>query len=167
MSYFRCRINVICREITSLLFLVVQSTSSSVYVSRDVAKNVEGNITIQKTLAGCRRVHLPIARALSRDDQVMASPTFITPPFSLLFSSFSLSLLFFSFEINLLVHNGHISAFPNILLYSTSQVILTDTSVPPLHFSSQRQIINTHHVFQVMSLAFHLHIDRHHGVKSH
>ena len=135
MSYFRCRINVICREITSLLFLVVQSTSSSVYVSRDVAKNVEGNITIQKTLAGCRRVHLPIARALSRDDQVMASPTFITPPFSLLFSSFSLSLLFFSFEINLLVHNGHISAFPNNL-FSSSQVIFTDTSGPPLQFSS-------------------------------
>ena len=58
-----------------------------------VARNGTG------TLTGCRRVHLPVAWALSRD-QVMASPTSITP--SSPFSYLSFPLLFSSFDINLL-----------------------------------------------------------------
>ena len=45
---------------------------------------------------------------------------------------FTFSLLFSSFKINLFFHNGHISAFPNNTFFATSQVIFTDTSVPPL-----------------------------------
>ena len=110
-------------------------------------------------MTGCCRTHLAVARALSRD-QVMASPTLITPSF---FSTLSFSFSHFIFCSLLLIsifsfHNGHISAFPNNLFPSTSQVILTDTSVSPLPFSSRRQSLDMHHSFQVMSLVIDLRI---------
>ena len=46
-------------------------------------------------MTGCRRVHLPVAWAFSRD-QVMAPPTLMTPPTLLLSFPLSLSLLFCS-----------------------------------------------------------------------
>ena len=62
--------------------------------------------------------------------------------------------------------NGHTSAFANNLFSFTSQVIFTDTSVPPLQFFSQSQSLDVHHSFLVKSLAIVRHIDRHHGTTS-
>ena len=61
---------------------------------RGVARNGTG------TLTGCRRVHLPVAWALSRD-QVMAPPTLITPPLLLLLLFFSSPLPLSSYSSSL------------------------------------------------------------------
>ena len=61
---------------------------------------------------------------------------------SFLLSLFSFSLLSSSFEISRLFHNGHIIAFSNKLLFFPSYVIFTETSVPALQFSSDRQSLD-------------------------
>ena len=74
--------------------------------------------------------------------------SFSTP---LLFSSILFfSSLSFYFDIDRFYHNGHINAFStNLLEFSfTLDVILTDTSVPPLQFSSWGQSLDMHHSFQ-------------------
>ena len=98
-------------------------------------------------LTGCSRVHLPVAWELSRD-QVMTSPTLITLlsilsslllPFSPFFSSsFGFSLLFASLEINVLFPQWPQKSLSNNI-FSSSPVIFTDTSIPPLLFSSPTQ----------------------------
>ena len=91
MSYFGYRINAIFGKITSLFLLVVGFLMFQGTFYRTLQGKLQG--TVQRTLTGCHRVHLP-ARALSRDGQVIASPTLTTPPSSLPSLSSPLLLLF-------------------------------------------------------------------------
>ena len=185
VSSFGYRIDAIRDDITSLFFLVVRSIACSNFLYREadicagqLACHNKYHGTSHRTLEGsCKEryiensraaAHLPVAWALSRD-QVMESPTFITPlslsPFRL-FSLFSFSLLFSSVEINLLPQWPHKRLSKHHTFFyitsdlhrdrgDTSATIFTETEPRYTSF------------FQVMSLATDLHIDRHHGATSH
>ena len=78
----------------------------------------------------------------------MVTPTVITTlPSSLLFCVLALF-----FRINFIFPQWHISAFSSNLFSSASQVIFTDSWVPPLQFPSQRQSLDTHRSFHPPSL---------------
>ena len=79
-----------------------------------VARNGTG------TLTGCRRVHLPVAWALSRD-QVIAPPTLITPPLSSSLYSFSFSSLLFR---SLLLGSIFLPTWPHKRLFKTINFLL-------------------------------------------
>ena len=100
----------------------------------------------------CRRVHLPVAGSLSRDDHIATTPILITPViFSLSLPLFSAleTHMFFSFSFP---HFGHTSAFKTNLLSST-QVFFTDSRCH-LCWSLLAETEPRHaSLFQVMSLA--------------
>ena len=106
---------------------------------------VSGNLTIGGAVSphNICRVSLAIVCAFSLDGQDMVTPIVIT----LLFSS---SPLFF---VSTIRPNKRFSQ--HVLSSSTSQVIFTGTSVPPLQLSSWRELQHTSY-FQDMTLVFHL-----------
>lgn len=113
-----------------------------------------GNITKDFAIIRCvgqynnRRTYLPDAWTLCRIDQVMANLTSITLLHHLASPCFSSSLLIFSLHFLLLrfAWSGRIWAiFHDIIFFSSpSQVVLTDTSVPPVQLLSQNQSLDTH-----------------------
>ena len=85
---------------------------------------------------------VPVACAPSRDGQVKVPPTL---------SLFLHSPPLFSSTIFLILKSIFFPPWSHSSF--SSQVIFADTSVPPLQLSSQCQSLDTHHSFQVMSLA--------------
>lgn len=167
--YSGYRIHRIYGEITSLFFLEVRY----IYVSRNFAYNFSETLrgSVQRILTGCHRVHLPIEWALSRHRWWHVPPWSLHSSSSILphlFRVFFLlnSLWLPSFETSFSFHTDQIRALTKSIFCSTSELIFTDTSVPPLKLSSHMQGLDKHRSVQVISFAIVLHIDRHHAKTS-
>ena len=168
-----------CGKITTLFSLVwiVRSIVCSTYLYRDVDISAAGQLAWHHNYRGMLRYHRRDCLSTSVTAVEYTYPqcvhlaemvrTWSRPPDR---SSSTLSLLFYlfsSFETNLLFDHGHIvSAFPNNLFSFAPRVISTDTSMPPLQLSSQRQEHRyrnrTHTYFQpsVAALGFKLQVDK-------
>ena len=148
---------LVCGKITILFLPVLRSIVCSTYLYRKVHISA-GQLACHHNCPGifqgevlsasateCK-LRLSVVRASSRDGQDMITPTVITlsPLLHSLFSRF----LFCSLLISILFPSWPYKRIFKQLVSSTSQVIFTDTSVPPLLSSSWRQSLDTHRSFQ-------------------
>ena len=143
------RVKDISGMITRLFLLVLRSIEFSILFYREI-DNSEGQLACHHTYEGivawmvlpasvtvCR-ARLSVVCASSRDVHNNVTPTVITP-LTPVHSSSSTPILFPQWP-----HKG---LFKQDIFSSISRVIFTDTSVPPLQFSSWRRNLDTHIVF--------------------